>query len=230
MSATTTARVNDDAPANNTIGSAPTNTPATGSSVQTPTHTPSAAGPGHPGRARDHVREHALHDRFEHLDARVVEPAPGALHEHPLDALPPLRIADLVEAAVEDPRPVEHEEDREDQAGDERDASRRRRLQRLGGRSAREPLRDVVDEVLHPAREMDLAQQVGVLLELRGPTRRGFLEAVGRLAHVVDEPVAHEADRAEPDDHEQHHHQDRAAASATRTAPRDTRAPRSRRR
>ncbi len=47
-SATTTARPTDDAPANTTIGSEPTNTPATGSSVHNPAHTPSAAGPGTP--------------------------------------------------------------------------------------------------------------------------------------------------------------------------------------
>src|SRR6185369_15825907 len=45
-------------------------------------------------------------------------------------------IPDLIEAAGEQPRPVEDEEDREDQPRYERDAARRGRFERFLGRSA----------------------------------------------------------------------------------------------
>ena len=156
-SATTIALVSDDAPANNTIGSAPTNTPATGQQRPQPDPHAERGRAGHAGRARDHVREHALDDRLEHLDPRVVEPAPRAAHDaRARRASRRLGSRICAQPAAEDPRPVEQEEDREDEPGDERDAARRRRLERLRGRSARESLRDVVDEVLHAPPEVDL--------------------------------------------------------------------------
>ena len=133
------------------------------------------------------------------------------MDEHPLHPPPSLRITDLIETGGDDPRSVENEEDREDGAGDERDAARRRRLERLRGRPAGEPVRNVVDEVLHPPSQVNLTQEVRILLELGGAFGRGILQAVGGLAHVVDDPVADEADGAQTRDHEEQHHDARGS-------------------
>ncbi len=138
--------------------------------------------------------------------------APG---ENTFDTPALYRIADLVDAATEDPRPVDQEEDREDQTGQERDAPRRGRFEHLRGGPAGQPFGKVVDETLHAFAELQLAQQVGVLLELRCSAGSEPLERVRLLSDVIYQPVADEADRAEPDQHDEQHHQTTGKPSRT---------------
>ena len=77
------------------------------------------------------------------------------------------------------------------------DAARGRGPERFRAPTTREPVRDVVHQVLHAPAEVYLPQHVGVLLELGGALRRGLLQPVRCGRDVVHEPVAHEPDRAD---------------------------------
>ena len=196
------------APANTTIGSAPMNTPATGSKRQSATHTAERGGPGYIGRARDPEGEQTFDDDASSTFAARSRARAGVPARPTCSTRRRRRgIADLREAAVDERRSVEHEEDREDRR---RRANAtpavRRRLDRLGGRAARAAVPEWRRRAVRP----DLASLISrssseSRLELGRPLRRGLLEALRLRAHLVDDAVAEEADRAEEQhDHEQH--------------------------
>ncbi len=60
----------------------------------------------------------------------------------------------------------------------------------------------------HTLLEVDLAQELGVLLELRRPFGRELLQTACLLRDVVDEPVSDEPDRGETGEHDQEDRQD----------------------
>ena len=153
--------------------------------------------------------------------------------EHVLDSAPaPRRRRICREPAVEDPRPVEHEEDREDEPGEERDAAASPPTRspswptppasRFGMSSTR---------FVHAlARSWISRKKSEFFSSSRRALRRRLLQAAHRVGDVVHDLVADEADRAEPDEHEQHHD---AGTRGSQREPncdrRDTRARRSHR-